>query len=483
MAMLASACLPLVGPIVLPAVFVSSARGHGWFVFGQSPVPIAVASRQVFLDAWKGRRAFELRGEMAVVGGVAGAVHSDRHGGLRLSDGVLLAFWWCDAKGKQMDLRWQAQAVAPAVSGPGSEDAAWTAVRRWPGMRGEDKLAWLFLWLRSRGGREQISTTPAEVAADQGVTADAGRSRLKNLAAQGLILVRNRERATGVWLVEVCDPGELEVGRVVKSDGQQLLFDDLDSSGGPDPESLSSMGGEIDGSATAYVCSLGVVGGHSVQGRTEEPPEDPRCAAEEPPEDPRSAVFEGLLYPRARSKSLVFEKSLSSKSSQGVQGDGSGDRGSSGGSSVAGAEEDRDEVSALATLIEMRRQQVAPPRQAEPVRAIGESLSGRSHAEQLPRFGALHAQSRADAHALAGEIYRRVGDRKLKQSPVLRVAWAVVEGRVPRDRLYRLLGRLDELRASGQLTCPASAYFVRAAQGVFRDFSLDWPAKAKSKAK
>lgn len=375
-----------------------------------------------------------------------------------------------------MDLRGQARQGQRPAGWPGHDDPAWTAVRRWQGMRGEDKLAWAILWVWSRGGRERISTTPAEVAADQGVTADAGRARLKNLAAEGLIRVCSRERATGVWLLEVCDPAELEGGRVVKSDGQKRLFDEQEASG-LGQETLSSEADAFENVPTAGVWSLGLVGGTSVHGSTEEPPEVPRRATEDPPEDPRFPVFEGLPNPRARLKPSVFGRSSSSESfPQGVQGDETGRRGTSGGSSAGMAVD--EETAALVQLVEMRRQQVVP-RQPATERPVVEALRQRVTPEQLPRFGDLHAQQVQDVNRLVGEVSRRVADAKLRQSPVLRVAWAVVEGRLPRERLYRILDRLDKLRQGGELTCPASAYFVVGCKGAFRDLGLDWQDKPR----
>ena len=50
-----------------------------------------------------------------------------------------------------------------------------------------DKLAWEFLWVSSRGGRQQVATDDSEIAAYQGTTRGRGLARLKNLAAAGLV--------------------------------------------------------------------------------------------------------------------------------------------------------------------------------------------------------------------------------------------------------------------------------------------------------
>lgn len=143
-----------------------------------------------------------------------------------------------------------------------------------------------------------------------------------------------------------------------------------------------------------------------------------------------------------------------------------------------GAADPDDETAALAQLVELRRQQVVP-RQPATERPVVEALRQRVCPEGLPRFGDLHEHQVEDVNRLVGEVFRRVGDSKLRQSPVLRVAWAVVEGRLPRERLYRILDRLDTLRKDGELNCPASAYFVVGAKGAFRDLGLDWAAKPR----
>jgi hypothetical protein len=142
------------------------------------------------------------------------------------------------------------------------------------------------------------------------------------------------------------------------------------------------------------------------------------------------------------------------------------------------ARPDEWETAALARLIEQRRAE-AVPRQPATERPIVERLQTRQLAEDLPRFSELHEDQVAAAERLVSEISQRVRDSELRRAPCVRVAWAVVEGRLPRDRLYRILDRLDVLQREGKLCCDRGAYFVKSVQGAFRDLGLEWAGKPR----
>ena len=61
---------------------------------------------------------------------------------------------------------------------------------------------------------------------------------------------------------------------------------------------------------------------------------------------------------------------------------------------------------------------------------------------------------------------------KLRRSPCLRVAWSVIEGRIPLADVDRVLASLKKTRAT--LQAPASAYFIRAMQRVFARHGVAW---------
>ena len=84
---------------------------------------------------------------------------------------------------------------------------------------------------------------------------------------------------------------------------------------------------------------------------------------------------------------------------------------------------------------------------------IGETLSQRI--ESLP--GPARQLQWVDE--LVDLMIRRVNDPRLRRSPCIKLAQAIVEGDVDQGLLMRALARLDELRSAGELTKPPSAYF------------------------
>lgn len=186
-------------------------------------------------------------------------------------------------------------------------DKAWEAVRRWPGLRGEDKLAWHFLWRESGQGRQQVDVNATMVAADQGTSTDAGRKRIKNLAAEGLIVVVDHK--AGRWLVEIIEPLGIARARRLDFDGQ-LTFD-FETNSDEQAATSAPHDGDIADCLTLH-------------GAAEEPPEDP-------PVEPRRATL-----PSKSSSIAKTSPSLTSGSEEKLEvREGEGDeRGNAGGSAV-----------------------------------------------------------------------------------------------------------------------------------------------------
>ena len=193
----------------------------------------------------------------------------------------------------------------PQLSPSTTPDPAWEMVRRWPGLRAENKLAWMYLWNRSRGGRLQIDVTGAEIAADQGTSSDAGLSRIKNLKAAGLIVVRRSDRQTGVRTIELPHPFDVSRARKIEWDGQ-FEFEFMES---PSLEEGDSVLERHEPHSRAVETSTACapardidmdVRRFSVAG-TEEPPLAPQMLTEEPrsaPEEPRPAPRNRTEEPR-----------------------------------------------------------------------------------------------------------------------------------------------------------------------------------------
>jgi hypothetical protein len=67
-----------------------------------------------------------------------------------------------------------------------------------------------------------------------------------------------------------------------------------------------------------------------------------------------------------------------------------------------------------------------------------------------------------------------VGDPKLRRSPALRVARAVVYGELPESELDTILDDVEAKRKSGSLKSPLG-YFVACAKNAFARYDLAWP--------
>ena len=83
-------------------------------------------------------------------------------------------------------------------------------------------------------------------------------------------------------------------------------------------------------------------------------------------------------------------------------------------------------------------------------------------------------EQRRRAEQFVASIQRRVDDAKLRASPCLKVAWAIVEGRVKRIDVELILDGLDQLRRKGTLRKEPGAYFTGGAKKLFARKQLDW---------
>lgn len=306
---------------------------------------------------------------------------------------------------------------------------AWEGVRKWQSSGGyalsaADKLAWLFLWLRSRQGRERIAVTAAEVAADQNVTSDAGRQRLKNLRDVGLMLVRKEADARGVWIVELPNPERVALGLSVKWDAQRVMefFDEQSH----DAVAYRPAGSAADG---AFAASWGVP-------PAEEPTEDPRLRAEEPTEDPPPP----LLSSNTRRQ---IPSSILSSSSRENSDLASASR--SGGTSV-GSSERRNALPALQSA-QADRLEAVPPKEAATLMA--------GVLARIPSAGQIDAAARE----YAALIVRRVNCPQMAERSALKIARSVSDGHLLRRAVDDLLDNLDAIRAAQRLLVPASVYF------------------------
>lgn len=302
----------------------------------------------------------------------------------------------------------------------------WQAVKRWPGLRGEAKLAWRFLREFGGGIGSTVVITAADVGADQGTSSTAGRRAIESLALEGLIELV--ERAKGRWTVYL--PNPLDVARARRSrgyDGQAELFD-------RDP--LEGCDEPLD----------------------EEPKQPPTIRVKAPATESLATEASALPSPRQTSEtseSARFYKDLdlgdfgNSAPSRAAQRSQRDPRDGSESASVA------TEATLGASRIDSVIERIAgrePPRPAEQERRVEETV-------QL--------------------ILARVKDPRLRLTPVVRVATAIHEGSFPDGELRRILAKLDDVRASGKLECEPWRYFVGACRRRFGEKGLPWPKSPK----
>ena len=120
---------------------------------------------------------------------------------------------------------------------------------------------------------------------------------------------------------------------------------------------------------------------------------------------------------------------------------------------------------------------LAARRQAE-IRRLDAGEDDPSHASQAigPRCEQLLTRLPGDidrsgaVSRLTERIQRRVADPRLRRSPALRVARAVVWGELPEAELDAILDDVDAARPKCR-----SCYFVTCAKNVFKRYELPWP--------
>lgn len=290
-------------------------------------------------------------------------------------------------------------ATRPPVPADPLVTPAGLVVRRWrgkPRLSGEDKIAWACLYTLTRGGRERVAITPGQLGDDQGTSSDAGRKRIKNLVAANLLRVVEHDEARGVYIVELLDVPEGDQLIAIEGD-QQHSF-----------EFTTEQPSEIAAPAIG-VLPLRV----SSSGR-EEPPVEPPAL---PPAEPRRSPLpseRGYLTPSPSVTPSVNLRKVSE--GERVQ----GDRGSAGGSAVA--------PRPIGTVLD---RVLTPPTPAE-----------------------LH--ERREQYITHWK--RRIGDERMRLTPLVKLANAVLDGRLQPGRVEECLADLDETDRRGLLRNNRSSF-------------------------
>lgn len=279
-------------------------------------------------------------------------------------------------------------------------DPAWTAVRSWPEpMRGESKLAWRYLYELAgcRRDRPRVLVTAAAIGLDQGRTHASGLRALMQLAGCGLIDIIDRN--SGRFDIAINDPlivAKARLSRAV-SDGQAGLFHEQADAPQSPPEGPNPSPPRPEEAVDASQgCQPGRAGDFL-----------------------RHPVADVTTHPRSlASESIGERRSLKHHASEASDaldacGRGCGD------------------TSATDVAADLARAYVE------------------HHADP-----ALRA---ARCEKLMALIREHVGDQATRTTPLLRIAWAVVNGDFPEEKLMELIARAKKRAKSSK-----AAYLIGA---------------------
>ncbi|HEY1599686.1 MAG TPA: hypothetical protein VGG64_08800 [Pirellulales bacterium] len=332
---------------------------------------------------------------------------------------------------------------------PSARDKTWELLRRWPGLRGEAKIAAKFLWESLAYGQEALlDVVPADVAADQGTSGTSGVRCLRALDKAGLIDVL--KCGVGRWTVRVKDPAVVARACKIEIDGQGSLFDD-DQTGaadeqdhdqrhapGTDAHPFGAPGGgpQAAGAPSApNTLAHGPPPGSVTlplrirDGCVTDPPRPP--LAQSRPRTREDLDLEGIS---TRDLVLDLAPDLAPKLDLDAHQAARAGRGSV-----------TDACSIGAALADY-----APPSADQAVRMLGE---------------------------LAASIERRVADPLLHNGPILRVANAVYSGTpAVRAKVQRILEELDAHRRAGTLAHPEAPrrFFIGACKTGLHELNVRW---------
>lgn len=337
----------------------------------------------------------------------------------------------------------------------GAAEREWHLVVRWPGLRGEPKLAWRTLWeLAGRRTLERIIVTAAAVGEAQGTGERSGLRALEQLAVAGLVHVHGRDR--GRWDVHLVEPAELTIGRRLAADPQRELFELEEEPSRPPPDELVAAGhasgcgaatrlrvaGERFGSLAVDAPAEGATaGGEAALIRGDDGREVGRRSAAE------GATADVAQHPPRRNLGITSEKSASAqlKTSEFETSENFGDfsaevSGKSQGGSCGGGSGATSAASVIGAVVD---------------RVL----------DQTGRRGQRDAAVENYAAELRGQV------TGLRAAPALRIATAVIEGRLKHDEVRGWLRSLRKAIAGGTLRETPWGYIT----GIAKKHVEGWP--------
>lgn len=307
-------------------------------------------------------------------------------------------------------------------SSPSAANAEWLRVRTWPGLRGEAKLVWQWLWFEQGADRSQVITSPAAAGVAIGTSGASGRRALIALVEAGLLVIH--EQRNGRWLIELTQPQHLGSLRRLDVERQAELFADADH---------RLRAAEEAGTAERSPSVRGDGGADDLAGVG--PPARSAEVRSLPNSHPPRADHSRPL----REEDLLRPSTIDYRHGLALQRVGGSERASAEPSKVSDA--------------------------------IAEAL------ERLNRPAAAIAADVEDLHHLVSVIQRRVADRNLRHGVCQRIASHVLENRFPRGELMKILESLDALRRGKNLRGQSGCYFVVAVKRRFEELRIPWESR------
>jgi hypothetical protein len=343
-------------------------------------------------------------------------------------------------------------------------------------LRGEPKMAWGYLRHRSgwgvdrdwSWGNKQFKVWAADVGEDQGTSSHSGTRCLTTLREERLIEVHDRCHVTGAWTITLLNPrtvfdpdfvGVEIVGVVAGDPQQQFSLDD-------EPSSESHGDGRGDASGSSSISD-----GGGVAEALADPPPLPSS------DHRRSSVSASAIPSLIIGNPSDHQRGASTAKDQERAGPG----GSAHGTARVAAEDDLSEAD-LAELV--RRKRAAQQRELglpNSEDAFDVNRTAAVAVALVRRLPNERSQSMLRERWI-NTIREAVNDDTLRISPIVRVACALVEGRITDKHVTYILAHIRKKRLAGAFgPGGASKYFCRSFQRLFAERGIEWKENPRAK--
>ena len=301
-------------------------------------------------------------------------------------------------------------------------------------LRVEAKRVWEVLWALSGCEAGQIRLSTRDVAAELGVSPRAAHRCIETLVERRLVRVESREEKTGVWTVAVHDPTTETVREALRA----VL---------PDPQGELPLVADDDRESVHG--EVGHPAGHASS----------PCATHTA--DPDLAALSAGVAARRRELGLSDPPSLRRASS-----------------AVCAPKPPRRKT------YDLQRDLYSGPSRPFDLQDLQEGLDlpedqSRGGLCDKTAAGMFDPSAIAERHQVrVDRILKKIGgripDRRLSYGFKLKWAQNIAHGLVAEDELNRILNRIGDLSAAGELTEPPRAYFIRSSMERFGELKVPW---------